>query len=82
MGQLEHRVRGTIGGDQNDFDGDMAACTVSMPTLKILLYAVVFKPGGKFATADVKNYYLGTPLVDKQGSPAVEFMRIKLEHIP
>jgi hypothetical protein len=37
MGQLEHRVRGTIGGDQNDFDGDMAACTVSMPTLLILL---------------------------------------------
>jgi hypothetical protein len=82
MGELEHRVRGTIGGDQIDFDGDTAAYTASMPTLKILLNAVVSKPGAKFATADIKDYYLGTPLVDKYGNPAVEYMRIKLDHIP
>ena len=81
-GKLVHRVRGTIGGDQIDFDGDTAAYTASMPTLKILLNAVVSTPGAKFATADIKDYYLGTPLVDKAGKPAVEYMCINLEHIP
>ena len=78
MGELDHRVRGTIGGDQIDFDGDTAAYTASMPTLKILLNAVVSKPGAKFATADIKDYYLGPPLVDKYGNPAVEYMCINL----
>jgi len=81
-GQLQHRVRGTIGGDKIDFDGDTAAYTASMPTLKILLNAVVSSPGAKFATADIKDYYLGTPLVDKNGQPAVEYMCIKMDHIP
>jgi hypothetical protein len=33
MGELEHRVRRTIGGDPIDFDGDTAAYTASMSTL-------------------------------------------------
>jgi hypothetical protein len=82
QGELQHRVRGTIGGDQIDFDGDTAAYTASMPTLKILLNAVVSTKGAKFATADIKDYYLGTPLTDKYGRPAVEYMRIQLDFIP
>ena len=82
QGKLQHRVRGTIGGDKVDFDGDTAAYTASMPTLKILLNAVVSKKGAKFATADIKDYYLGTPLTDKHGRPAVEYMRIQLDLIP
>jgi hypothetical protein len=64
------------------YDGDTAAFTASMQTLKILLNAVVSDKGAHFATADIKDYYLGTPLVDKQGSPASEYMRINLKHIP
>jgi hypothetical protein len=64
MCQLEHRIRGIIGGDQIDFDGDTAAYTGSMPSLKILLSAVVSQPCGKFATVDIKVYCLGTPLAD------------------
>jgi hypothetical protein len=82
MGQIKHRVQGTISGDQIDFDGDTDAYTASMLTLKILLYAVVSKPGGNFATADIKDYYFDTPLVDKHGNLTEELMGIKLEHIP
>ena len=81
-GELQYRVRGTIGGDQVDYDGDTAAYTASMQTLKIVCNSVVSTPDGKFATADIKDYYLGTPLVDKHGDPAVEYMRISLDHIP
>ena len=75
-GKLQRRVRGTIGGDQISFDGDTAAHTASMQLIKILLNAVVSDPKAKFMTADIKDFYLGTPL------PTVEYMRIKLDHIP
>ena len=81
-GTMKHRVRGTAGGDRVNYDGDTAAHTASMTTLKLLLNAVVSDPGSKFASADIANYYLGTPLVDKHGKPAVEYMRIHRKHLP
>lgn len=81
-GALQFRVRGTIGGNLIVYDGETAAFTASMQTLKILLNAVVSDKGARFATADIKDYYLGTPLVDKHGNPASEYMRINLKHIP
>ena len=75
-GELQRRVRGTIGGDQVHFDGDTATHTASMQLIKILLNSVVSEKGAKFMTADIKDFYLGTPL------PNTEYMRIKLEHIP
>ena len=81
-GELVYRVRGTIGGDKVDYDGDTAAYTASMQAFKILCNSIVSTEGGKFASADIKDYYLGTPLVDKHGNPAVEYMRISLDHIP
>jgi hypothetical protein len=70
-----------INDDQIDFDGDTGAYTTSMPTLKVLLNAVVFKLGGKFATIAIEEYYLCTPFVDKHGKLTVEFMRIKLNYL-
>jgi hypothetical protein len=81
-GALQYRVRGTAGGDRVDYDGETAAFTASMQTLKIMLNAVVSDEGARFATADIKDYYLGTPLLDKHGNPATEYMRINLKHIP
>jgi len=75
-GVLQRRVRGTIGGDRVDYDGDTAAHTASMQVIKIFLNAVVSDSGSKFMTADIKDFYLGTPL------PNTEYMRIKLDHIP
>ena len=75
-GALQYRVRGTIGGDKIDYAGETAAHTASMQLIKILLNSVVSTPGAKFMTADIKDFYLGTPL------PNTEYMRIQLAHIP
>ena len=75
-GALQYRVRGTIGGNQIQYAGDTAAHTASMQLIKILLNSVVSSKGAKFMTADIKDFYLGTPL------PNTEYMRIALENIP
>ena len=75
-GDLQYRVRGTIGGNQIQYDGDKAAHTASMQLIKILLNSVVSTKGAKFMTADIKDFYLGTPL------PGTEYMRIDLANIP
>ena len=75
-GQLQYRVRGTIGGNQVTYLGDKSAHTASMQLIKILCNAVVSDKDAKFMTADIKDFYLGTPL------PSPEYMRINLDHIP
>ena len=75
-GELQYRVRGTIGGNHVFYDGDTAAHTASMQLIKIMLNSVVSDKGAKFMTADIKDFYLGTPL------PSPEYMRINLQHIP
>ena len=75
-GVLLYRVRGTIGGDKINYAGDTAAHTASMTLIKVLLNTIVSEPDAKFMTADIKDFYLGTPL------PTTEYMTIKLDHIP
>ena len=72
---VQYRVRGTIGGDQISYPGAKAAYTASLETIRILLNAVVSEDA-MFFTADIKDFYLGTPL-DRP-----EYMRISLKHIP
>jgi len=73
---LQYRVRGTIGGNQVHYAGETTAQTASMQVLKILCNSVVSDKNAKFMTADIKDFYLGTPL------PSPEYMRINLAHIP
>ena len=75
-GKLQYRVRGTIGGNQVHYAGETTAQTASMMLLKLMLNSVVSDKGAKFMTADIKDFYLGTPL------PSPEYMRINLDHIP
>jgi hypothetical protein len=76
-GKLQYRVRGTIGGNKVNYAGDTTAQTASMQLIKILCNSsVVSDEGSKFMTADIKDFYLGTPL------PTPEYMRINLDHIP
>jgi len=74
QGKLTFRVRGTIGGDQVDYQGETAAYTASLPTIKILLNSVV-SDNAKWMTADISDFYLGTPL------PEPEYMQINLRHV-
>jgi hypothetical protein len=74
-GVEEFRIRGTIGGELLDYPGTTAAYTAALETIRLLLNATVSE-GASFLTADIKDFYLGTPLEQ------FEYMRINLKHIP
>jgi hypothetical protein len=59
-----------------DYDGNTVAYTASMQAFDILYVSIRFTEGGNFASADIKDFYLGTPLVDKPSKPVAEYMRI------
>jgi hypothetical protein len=50
--------------------------TADLSTVKLLLNNVISTPGARFATFDLKDFYLGTPMIRK------EYMRIPLASIP
>jgi hypothetical protein len=75
-GTKVYRVRGTIGGNHINYHGDTQAFTAAMQTIKLLLNTVVSSDHAKFMTADIKDFYLGTPL------PHHEWMRVELKQIP
>ena len=70
----QYRVRGTIGGDKVHYPGVTAAYTAYLETIRAMLNAIVSEDA-EFGTADIKDFYLGTPLDRK------EYMRIPLKHI-
>ena len=74
-GEIEYRVRGTIGGDRINYDGPTSAQTAAMPVVKMLLNSVI-SDNSKWCTIDIKDYYLGTPL------PRTEYVRVPLKYIP
>lgn len=47
-GLTECRVRGCVGGNVSDYDGPTTAYTASLPTVKLLLNAVISEPDAKF----------------------------------
>ena len=71
-----YRVRGTVADTHSDYEGPTAAYTASIPTVKILLNSVVSTPEARVCTADIKDYYLGTPM-DRP-----EFIKVALRQIP
>ena len=71
----QRRVRGTFGGDQVQYPGVTAAYTAHLETIRVLLNSIVSEHAS-ILTADIKDFYLGTPLDRK------EYMRINLKHIP
>jgi hypothetical protein len=60
------RIRGTYGGNRSDYEGDKAAYTADMPTIKILLNLTVSDPDRKFMTIDIVAMYLHTRLDRKE----------------
>jgi hypothetical protein len=71
-----HRTRITVGGNRIDYPGDTSAPTADITTFKLLINSTLSTPGAKMACADVKNFYLNTPM-DKP-----EFMRFPIALIP
>ena len=71
-----HRVRVTAGGDRLPYPGVTSTDTASLTTTKCLLNSVISTPNAKFMTADIKDFYYGTPL------PRFEYVRMALADIP
>ena len=57
-----NRTRLTVGGNRINYPFDVGTPTADLVLVKILLNSVISTPGAKFMTADVKNFYLNTPL--------------------
>lgn len=68
-------VRGTAADTNSTYEGPTSATTAGLSTVKILLNSVVSTPHARFCTADIKDYYLGTPMAE----PA--FMVISLNQL-
>ena len=73
-GLTECRVRGCVGGNVSDYDGPTTAYTASLPTVKLLLNAVISEPDAKFMTMDIGDFFL------YGSSGRKEYMRIPLNY--
>lgn len=70
-----YRVRGTAGGDRVTYDGPLAADAASLTMVKTHLNSVVSSPGAQFMCLDIKDFYLGTPMI------TAVYMRVHRKHI-
>jgi hypothetical protein len=70
------RVRLTVGGNLIHYPEKGSTTSADLATVKILLNSVISTPHARFATFDLKDFYLGTPMVRK------EYMWIAITSIP
>jgi hypothetical protein len=66
-----------MGGNLINYPDDVGTPTANLLLIKILLNSVISTPGAKFATADISNFYLMSPLMKRP-----EYAKIRLSDIP
>jgi hypothetical protein len=71
-----HRIQATLGGNLIHYPDDVGTPTANLLLIKIFLNSVISTDKTKFATADLSNFYLMTPL-KRPG-----YGRVKLTDIP
>ena len=71
-----HRIRATLGGNLIHYPNDVGTPTADLLLIKVFLNSVISTNGAKFATADLSNFYLMTPL------KRPEYGRVKITDIP
>ena len=71
-----HRVHVTAGGDRLIYPGVTSTDTASLTTTKCHFNSVISTPHAKFMTADIKDFYYGSPL------DQLEYVRMALADIP
>ena len=74
---VEFRVRGTAGGDRLTVPYDVSARTANLEVVKILIHSTI-STKRRWATIDIKDFYLGTPLPPGH----YEYMRIHRSKLP
>ena len=57
-----NRVRVTVSGDRLDIPGATTTHCVGLTTTKCLLNSTISKPGARFITLDIKDFYYGTAM--------------------
>jgi hypothetical protein len=70
------RVRLTVGVNLIHYPDKVSTPSADLTTVNILLNSVISTPRARFATFDLKDFYLGTPMLQK------EYMRIAITSIP
>ncbi len=70
------RKRLTVRGNLIKYPGPTSSPTADMTTFKLQVKSTLSTPNAKTMLADIKNYYLGTPLADK------EYMKIHISLTP
>jgi hypothetical protein len=70
------RVRLRVGSNLMQYPDKVSTPTADLSTVKLILNSVISTPGARFATFDLKDFYLGTPMTRK------EYMHIPLASIP
>ncbi len=71
-----NRTRITIGGNQICYPGDTGTKTGSLELVKLQINSDLSTTDARFASFDISNFYLGTPL------DWPEYVRIKINDIP
>jgi CO/xanthine dehydrogenase FAD-binding subunit len=71
-----NRTRITVGGDRINYQFEVATPTADLLTVKLLLNSVISTEGARFASVDIKNFYLCTPLT------RYKYVRMNLANFP
>lgn len=71
-----NRIRATLGGNLIHYPDDVGTPTADLLLIKIFLNSVISSDRARFATADLSNFYLMTPL------KRPEYGRVKMSDIP
>jgi hypothetical protein len=56
------RIRFTVGGNFIEYHGKVSTPTAHLTTIKLLLNSIISTPNACFMTADIKEFYLNTPM--------------------
>ena len=70
------RSRLTVGGDRIDYPFPVSTPTADLTTFKCLVNSVLSTPNAKFMTADIRDFYLNTPMT------RYEYMKLPINVIP
>ena len=72
----KHRVRMCVGGDRLTYPGSPSSPAAGMTEVKLLINSTISTKGAKFATCDIKDFYLNTPM------ERFEYIKIHRSQIP
>jgi hypothetical protein len=73
---IKQRVRYTVDADKIEYAGDCSTKTADLTTEICVFNSILFTPGAKFMTMDIKDLYLNTPMAE------YEYMRTPVQYIP